>query len=48
MAPFPAIIGEEIKSREGDIIGPFLHQRVPPGLPPMETVQQIKDREMWL
>ena len=44
MAPFPVIIGEEIKSRDGDIIGLFLHRRVPSGLPPLETVRQIKDQ----
>ena len=44
VAPFPVIIGEEIKSRDGDIIGLFLHRRVASGLPPLETVQQIKDQ----
>ena len=44
VAPFPVIIGEEIKSTDGDIIGLFLHRRVPSGLPPLKTVQQIKDQ----
>ena len=44
LAPFPVIIGEEIKSTDGDIIGLFLQRRVPSGLTPLETVGQIKDQ----
>jgi predicted metal-dependent phosphoesterase TrpH len=36
------IIGEEIGTTEGEIIGLFLEQVVPGGLTPEETVQQIK------
>lgn len=42
MAPFPVIIGEEIKSTAGDIIGLFLQERVPGGLTPLETTRRIK------
>ena len=42
MAPFPVIIGEEIKSSAGDIIGLFLAEEVPKGLSPMDTVRAIK------
>ena len=44
MAPFPVIIGEEIKSSAGDIIGLFLKDEVPKGLSPMDTVQAIKSQ----
>lgn len=44
MAPFVIIPGEEIKSTEGEIIGLFLEQEIPPGLPPQETVARIKDQ----
>ena len=44
MAPFPVIIGEEIKSASGDIIGLFLQERVPRGLPALETAQRVKDQ----
>ncbi|HSX45240.1 MAG TPA: PHP domain-containing protein [Candidatus Saccharimonadales bacterium] len=37
-----AIVGEEIMTTEGEIIGLFLSQIIPPGLSPQETVQQIK------
>jgi predicted metal-dependent phosphoesterase TrpH len=41
-APFTVIIGEEVKSSGGEIIGLFLKQPVPKGLTPLETVQAIK------
>jgi predicted metal-dependent phosphoesterase TrpH len=44
MAPFPIIIGEEIKSAAGDIIGLFLQEEVPRGLPALETAHRIKDQ----
>ena len=43
-APFQVIIGEEIKSAAGDIIGLFLEEEVPAGLPPLETAQRVKDQ----
>jgi predicted metal-dependent phosphoesterase TrpH len=41
-AGFPVIVGEEIKSAQGDIIGLFLLEPVPPRLPPLETVKRVK------
>ncbi len=41
LAPFQVIIGEEIKSSGGDIIGLFLQEEIPKGLSPKETVQAI-------
>ncbi len=38
----PVIVGEEIKSAQGDIIGLFLEELVPPLLSPLETVKRIK------
>ena len=38
------IVGEEVKSSAGDIIGLFLQEEIPKGLPPMETVKRIKDQ----
>ncbi len=31
MAPFLVIVGEEIVTREGEIAGLFLEERIPPG-----------------
>ncbi len=42
MSSFPVIVGEEIKSARGDIIGLFLNEPVPPHLPPLETVKRVK------
>lgn len=36
------IVGEEVSTREGEIVGLFLQERVPPGLSPEETVREIK------
>ena len=43
-AGFPVIVGEEIKSSKGDIIGLFLEEPVPPRLSPLETVKRVKDQ----
>ena len=44
LASFRVIIGEEIKSRGGEIIGLFLQDAIPGGLPSLETVQRIKEQ----
>ena len=44
MAPFQVIIGEEIKSAGGEIIGLFLEEGIPRDLPPLETVERIKEQ----
>lgn len=36
------IVGEEIKTQEGDIIGLFLTKTIPSGLPVKEAVQEIR------
>ena len=43
-AGFPVIVGEEIKSAQGDIIGLFLEEQVAPRLPALETVKRVKDQ----
>ena len=40
----PLILGEEIKSTEGDIIGLFLRQPIERDLSPAETVRAIKEQ----
>ncbi len=44
MAPFRVIIGEEIKTAGGEIIGLFLEEEIPRDLPPLETVNRIKEQ----
>jgi len=43
-APFLVIVGEEIRTREGEIIGYFLQEEIPPGLSPEETARLIKEQ----
>ena len=44
LASFRVIIGEEVESSEGEIIGLFLREEVPAGLSPEESVRRIKDQ----
>ena len=43
-APFKVIVGEEVRTTAGEIIGLFLKQKINPGLPPLETIMQIKEQ----
>lgn len=44
-APDRVIAGEEVKTREGfDLIGLFLHQRIPRRTPALESCQRIRDQ----
>lgn len=45
IAPFPVIVGEEIMTEDGEIIGYFLRKRIEPGLSLLETINQIKEQE---
>lgn len=38
------VIGEEISTADGDLIGLFLERSVPPGLPIRETIARIRDQ----
>ena len=42
VAPFRVIAAEEIKTSEGEIIGYFLRETIPPRLTPEETVARVK------
>lgn len=44
IADFPVIVGEEVRSADGEIIGLFLSQDVPPGLSAAETIRLIRDQ----
>lgn len=43
-SPLSIIVGEEVTTREGEIIGLFLQEKIPPGLSAVETVDQIKQQ----
>jgi predicted metal-dependent phosphoesterase TrpH len=44
IAPFTVIVGEEVKSADGEITGLFLQEPVPRDLPAVETARRIKDQ----
>ena len=44
LAEFMVIVGEEVRSSRGDIIGLFLEQEIPKHLSPLETVHRIKEQ----
>jgi len=43
-ADFPVIVGEEVKSADGEILGLFLSEDVPRDLTASETIARIKDQ----
>jgi len=45
IAPFKVIVGEEISSSEGHIIGLFLEEVIPHGLSARETIQEIHNQQ---
>lgn len=42
--PFRVVVGEEVYSRDGEIIGLFLERAVPAGLPAEETIARIHEQ----
>ena len=42
--PFKVIVGEEVLTTEGEIIGLFLKETVPGGLSPEETIRRIRQQ----
>jgi predicted metal-dependent phosphoesterase TrpH len=44
LAPFKVIIGEEINTSEGEIIGLFLRETIRRGMTPEETIAAIRDQ----
>ena len=44
LAPFKVIVGEEIQTLTGEVIGYFLSEEIPKGLPAEETARRIKEQ----
>lgn len=42
IAPFPVIVGEEIRTVDGEIFGYFINEEIPRGLPLEETIARVK------
>jgi len=44
MAPNMVIVGEEIQTSQGELLGYFMSERVPPGLDPLETINRLREQ----
>ena len=44
MDPDRVIIGEEIETTQGEILGYFMTEWVPPNLSPLETIKRLRDQ----
>ncbi|MBI4287061.1 MAG: PHP domain-containing protein [Chloroflexi bacterium] len=44
LAPFKVIVGQEILTTEGEVMGLFLQQAVPKGLSPVRTAEMVKEQ----
>ncbi len=42
LSDLPVIVGEEIMTAQGELIGLFLREPVPPGMSAVETVEAIR------
>ena len=42
ISPERVIIGEEIMTTEGELLGYFLSERIPPGLSPVESIERLR------
>src|SRR4051812_21707399 len=42
--PCRVVVGEEVRSTQGEIIGLFLEERIPFGLTPIDTAKRIRDQ----
>ncbi|HUK37935.1 MAG TPA: PHP-associated domain-containing protein [Methanomicrobiales archaeon] len=40
----PQVLAEEVTTKDGEIIGLFLSEEIPPGLPAAETLDRIRDQ----
>jgi len=46
--PERVIVGEEIKTTQGEFLGYFLEEWVPPGLSPMRTIEALKKQNAFI
>lgn len=44
MAPFKVIVGQEILTTEGEVMGLFLQKSIPKGLTPLQAVAEVKEQ----
>ncbi|NLN69452.1 MAG: PHP domain-containing protein [Chloroflexi bacterium] len=44
LAPELVIVGEEIETTQGELLGYFMTEPIPPGLEPMQVIQRLRDQ----
>lgn len=44
LAPDMVIVGEEIQTSRGELLGYFMSEWIPPGLEPLETIDRLRDQ----
>lgn len=44
IAPERVIVGEEIFTTQGEILGYYMHETIPPGLTPKETIARLREQ----
>jgi predicted metal-dependent phosphoesterase TrpH len=44
IAPFPVIVGQEIKTSRGELLAYFLEEGIPQRLPPQEAIARIREQ----
>jgi len=42
------IVGEEVMTRQGELLAAFVKEEVPPGLPAMEALQRLRDQGAFI
>ena len=48
LAPGRVIVGEEVKTTEGELLGYFVQEEVPRGLSPEEAIQALRDQGAFI
>ena len=48
LAPDLIIVGEEIKTAKGEILAAFVKEEIPAKLPPLETIQRLRDQGAFI
>ena len=48
LAPEQVIVGEEVLTREGELLAAFVKEEVPPGLPAVEALKRLRDQGAFI
>ena len=48
MDPERVIVGEEIITTHGELLAAYVHEEIPPGLPPSEAITRLRDQNAFI